>query len=524
MSDRHWHRFANSSLALALVLLGVAALLGLPVLSHSLSLGDTSQSGAEGPGVGPVSGARTAAHVYVRTDGHDTLCNGTANAPYPGSGGPGLNCAFATVQKGVDSVGAGGTVHVAAGTYTENVTVSQDLALQGAGVGNTIVDGGASGSVFSITYAAVSISDVTIRNGSAPWGGGVYVGGGSSLALKDSAVVSNTATWGAGGIYNLSTLTINDSTVAHNVAGEGGGGGIYNAGGSVTISNSTVVSNRADNSGGGGGIYNGEGTLTILNSAFVNNTADDEGGGIASWGGTLTIRDSAVSENQAKVYGGGLFNDSTAELTNVTVSSNTSDDSSGGIHNQEVMTLTNATVSGNTASYGGGILNTDVLTLTVINSTIADNNVPLGSDSAGGIHNYGNVTFQNSILAYNQKANCWDGVAHGATLTSNGYNLDSGTTCGFSATGDIVSTDPMLGPLADNGGPATGAGQAMLTHALLSGSPAIDAGTNVGCPSTDQRGVARPVDGDEDGTAACDIGAYEYKRSKVFLPIILSNR
>ncbi|NIO68304.1 MAG: hypothetical protein GTN71_04430, partial [Anaerolineae bacterium] len=114
------------------------------------------------------------------------------------------------------------------------------------------------------------------------------------------------------------------------------------------------------------------------------------------------------------------------------------------------------------------------------------------------------VLLQNTIVAYNGTANCSGG------LTSNGYNLDSGNTCGFSATGDQQNTDPLLGPLADNGGDT-------LTHALLGGSPAIDKGTCVAGITTDQRGVTRPQ-GDD-----CDMGAYEYVQEgeAVYLPLIM---
>jgi hypothetical protein len=90
----------------------------------------------------------------------------------------------------------------------------------------------------------------------------------------------------------------------------------------------------------------------------------------------------------------------------------------------------------------------------------------------------------------------------GGRLSSGGSNLDSDGSCGFVESGDQNGSDPHLGPLAENGGWTQ-------THALLPGSPAIDAGGAVGCADRDQRGLARSQDGNSDGTAACDIGAFE---------------
>jgi hypothetical protein len=99
--------------------------------------------------------------------------------------------------------------------------------------------------------------------------------------------------------------------------------------------------------------------------------------------------------------------------------------------------------------------------------------------------------------ASNNTDNCYGFVV------SAGYNLEDGVYCNFTAVGDRAQTNPKLGPLQLNGGSTT-------THALLAGSPAIDAGTNVGCPAIDQRGIIRPKDGNGDSVAICDIGAYEY--------------
>jgi predicted outer membrane repeat protein len=202
------------------------------------------------------------------------------------------------------------------------------------------------------------------------------------------------------------------------------------------------------------------------------------------------------------VYFGGGISGFNLTLTNSTVSGNTASIYHGGGIYGDYSTLTNSTVSGNTASRGGGIYG-DNLTLT--NSTVSGNT----AYSGGGIYGarLGPVYVGNSIVEANSATgviepifpNCQGG------LNSLGYNLTDDTTCGFTEPGDLVVADALLYPLGNFGGPTK-------THHPMTGSPAIDAANNASCPLTDQRGEARPFDGDDppDGFADCDIGSVEF--------------
>ena len=204
--------------------------------------------------------------------------------------------------------------------------------------------------------------------------------------------------------------------------------------------------------------------------------------------------------NSGIADGGGIFNRGTLTITNSTLWGNSADDGGGIFNNRGTLTITNSTLSGNTAlgGVGGGIFNSSTGTVDITASTLSGNTA---LDGGGGIFNHGTVNIDNTIVAGNTGPSAAPDAS--GTFNSAGLNLigDGSASTGFidGVDSDQVGTsgspiDPKLGPLQDNGGPT-------FTHALLPGSPAIDAGaTDL---TTDQRGLPRPIGLDP------DIGAFE---------------
>jgi hypothetical protein len=351
------------------------------------------------------------------------------------------------------------------------------------------------------TTGDLTLNEVTIRKGylnSDSKGGGILNYG--TVTLNNSIVSNNHGFWSnsGGGIFNYGTMTLNNCTVEGNSAEAiaaygviGFGGGIWNSGTMMlmdsTVSGNSVVAAGAYGVGGsGGGIWN-SGTMILMNSTVSGNSAYGHEHDYYEWDFGS---------------GGGITNSGTLTLMNSTVSGNSSNKMGGGIDSVGSLTLINSTVSGNAAhgvsSYfdsnsqglifinngsGGGISGS----ATLINSTVVGNSTD--PDGGGGISG-GTLTLTNTIIANNTNRDC-----SGTLDPSSTNNLIEDGTCSSTFP---PGTDPNLGPLQDNDGPTQ-------THALLPDSPAIDAGTNNGCPDTDQRGITRPING------TCDIGAYEYQ-------------
>jgi Right handed beta helix region len=296
-------------------------------------------------------------------------------------------------------------------------------------------------------------------------------------------------------VANGAQLTLDNLTVANGRYTDNGygGGAIFNNGGTLTVSNSTLSGNSTNSNGGA--IFN-SGTLTMSNSTLSGNSSFNGGAILNS--GTLTMSNSTLSGNSSD-FGGAILNSGTLTMSNSTLSGNSTNNNGGAILNYGTLTMSNSTLSGNSSYYGGGAIYNNSGTLTVSNSTLSGNSTTFGSGSGGAIWNSSGVsTLKNTIVANSPSG----GSCYG-TITDGGYNLDSDNTCGFGTPNSISGVDPMLGPLAFNGGPTK-------THALLEGSPAIDKGNSFGA-TTDQRGETRAsnfvgIPNTGDGS---DIGAFE---------------
>jgi hypothetical protein len=322
------------------------------------------------------------------------------------------------------------------------------------------------------------------------------------------------------------------------------GCGIQNDQAILTINNCAVAGNAGLDSGAG--ISNG-GTLTVNNSSITDNglAYQGTGAGISS-SGTLIINNSIIRGNvSGKGYtdGGGIYSSGMLEITNSTIDGNSVGGSGGGIYNLGVAIITSSTISGNFAGggypgparpgFGGGISSNGTgATVTISNSTISGNSVlttDKGPGCGGGIGNSGSLQIANSTISGNSATNggaiCNDAAPleiansilnagdvgenifnDGGTITSLGYNLSSDNGGGYlSGPGDQTNTNPILGPLQDNGGPTQ-------THRPYPQSPAIDAGDPSFTPPPlyDQRGTGfdRVVNG------RIDIGSFEVQEGK----------
>ncbi len=451
----------------------------------------------ERPAVFRHSGETLEARTLLTTFTVDTLTDAVDANPGDGSAddGSGNVTLRAAIQEanalagdddiilpaGVIQLSISGTNEDAAATGDLDIT--SNVTITGAGAGVTFIDFNDLDRLFDIfSGATVTIRDVTLRDG-------------------DVALISENG----GGIRNAGTLTLEDSQL-ENLSALGGGAISSTASGNVTIRRTTFTGNSSNGSNGGGAIIN-SGTLLIEESEFDTNGAVFNGGAIANLGVTadLTLIDSTINDNAVSTGtqdGGGLYNlNGTVEIVSSTFSANRARNGAGiwTGGGSSMVTMTNSTLSGNLATFGrGGGLYVDQSGDLVFSffSTITANTAGSGG---GAYMDGGGLVIKNTILADNTGLNS-DSEATGS-LTSQGYNL-LGNSLSAGMASDILTSDAMLGALADNGGPT-------MTHVLLLGSPAIDAADPLATETVDQRGLPRPQDFDGDGTPEHDIGAFE---------------
>jgi uncharacterized protein YjbI with pentapeptide repeats len=430
------------------------------------------------------------------------------------------------------------------------------------------------GAIRSLTTGNLTITNCTVSGNSTAGyvaaGGGVYASG--DVTLTNSTLSGNHTTgYGAlgGGIYTYGNVTLTNSAVSGNsTAGKYAAGGGISTYGAVTLTDSTVSGNQTLGESANGGGVNSFGDVTLNQSAVEGNHTEGingSGGGIGSQGDVI-LTNSTVSGNHTlglTAVGGGIFNFGNVTLSASAVSGNHTEGegaSGGGIRANSSITLLNSTVSGNyttgLGATGGGVWAGDNVTLT---SSIASGN-HTGGDYAwgGGSFCYGNLTLTSSTISGNHTAGIFatgagaflsqysaltmtNSILAGNTVVDGGrpdlHMIGSvPPTLHFSlvgnnfgalllvpaplgspdANGNLIGTadnpiDPMLKPLADNGGPTLPDGSKILTQAPLPGSPAINAGDPAamagvgGVPFYDQRGTPWS----RVGGGRIDIGAVE---------------
>ena len=372
------------------------------------------------------------------------------------------------------------TINIPSGTYLldidrdELVVEGKLIKIKGDGMENTVIDARESSRVMSIKSGLISITDLTLQNGNTDSfnGGGVFVDSTALVTMERVTIRNCQSLFQGGGLYIKSSanVVLRQVLIADNETGKGGGGG-------------------------GGGIMS-RGNLNIDNSTIRDNEGGWSGGGLCQTSsGRLTITNSTISNNQGPISGLNLQGRST--LSNVTISGN--------------QQLTDRSAYQGQAGVGVSISgSTSMRNVTITNN---GNTISVSSGNRNGgvrVVSGGSLFLQNSIIAENREYDCRGAV------TSRGFNLigDASLATVSSASGDQLGTstspiDPMLGPLTGNGGFTQ-------THALLAGSPAIDAGSNLApasdpaaCLPNDQRGIERPKDGDGRLPNVCDVGAFE---------------
>ena len=423
-----------------------------------------------------------------------------------------------TETLSIDGSTAGGAVVITGDALGNDITDSLNITDVAASTTANVLSDNSRVLNFSAMSGELTLADLTITGGSTTSGnangGGIRTDAGN-VTLTSSIVSGNSTTGNSangGGIATESgNVTLSSSTVSGNstTGNFADGAGIVTDSGNVTLFSSTVSGNSTTGEYAyGGGISTYSGNVTLTSSTVSGNSTYEYfayGGGISTFSGNVTLSSSTVSQNSTAglyAYGGGIRTASgNVMLSRSTVSGNQSNDDGGGISTfSGSVTLSNSTVSDNSSlaflAFGGGI-RTFSGAVTLSSSTVSGNEA---MGEGGGIFVFNTIidpvfTITNSIISGNLQSVTAPGVGTPNNLVSDpdsprtiNYSLIDVTDLTVGGNGNQIGTllapiNPMLGPLAFNGGPTQ-------THALLPGSLALDAGDPAftSPPDFDQRG------------------------------------
>ena len=390
----------------------------------------------------------------------------------------------------------------AAGVVSQCTEAALRVALMGGGV-VTITCGG----VIPLT-SQLEITQDTIIDGNFVTLDGqgatrlIHIGPGAEVELLSLRLINGNGNGESGGaIYNEGSLTVLGSQVESNTAAAEGGA-IFNIGGTVTIFASVLSDNRASI---GGALKNLHGAVTIDGNLFLFNSAESDGGAIDSVGGTLLVRHTTFFVNEGGA-GGAISSLNDATIIASSFEFNRASQGGAVLNVAGPMTITASTFAGNSASEFGGatILNVGGLALSF--NTIASSSAILHNEDKGQAPGPTALLSAN-ILAGGSGADCV-----GPGISSDGYNVGSDASCNLTAVGDIQNANPLLGPLAANGGPSN-------TYLPQAGSPVLERVPNHVCVTLaaandgqDQRGAPRP----EAAGLPCDSGSVELQVNSFF--------
>lgn len=433
----------------------------------------------------------------------------------------------------------GGGAIVIGGSKLINTNISDNSAIGGEG-----------GGLYISSYTgAPEFKDITVLNNSSFNGGGVYITGG--YAIWENATISYNSASSGGGMYidYNSNLSLSNITFANNMADIGGG--LYVLG-NVTLINADIYKNSASLGGGliifskselenvnifentatgGGGGITIYGDPSLENVSIFKNLSQASGGGMIIHEGSPTLKNVVISDNNStSYYGGGIsITGGNPTLTNVTIKNNIATDGGGGVYISKYISdsnptfynvvifansanlgggifvdiggnprFTNVIIAHNSSDLGGGLYNKSDSELLWVNMSIIANTAHIGGGYYG--ENASNVIFKNNLFAGNINGDCV-----GIINSNSSHNLiqDSTNTCGLQKqNNNLLGQDARLVLLQHD---------TTMFYRIITDSPALDNGDESVCPQTDLRNIIRPIDGDNDRSAKCDIGAIEFR-------------